>query len=1210
MFTEHPGTTDVLEHRIDTGTARPWRCNPRPLSARKRDLLDAALDEMIATGAVRRSQSPWAFPVVLAPKKDGTARLCVDYRQLNAVTVRDAYPFPSIESIMYALGNASVFTILDCSRGFLQIPVGEEDIQKTAFTCHRGLFEFTRLPFGLSNSPASFQRLMDVVLDDAKFNYAMAYMDDVVVFSKSFDEHLVHLGNVLSRMRDAGLTINPGKVQLASPKVDLLGFVVDLGTLSPNEDKLRAILEYPRPHDVKSLQRFLGMVGFYRQFIPHCASLAKPLYELLRKNSQWAWGPRQEEAFRSLSQAIADTAKLWLPDLNKPFVMQTDASDYGLGAVLLQEHDGGLCPVGFASRTLSPAEMNYSVTEKECLAVMFGLKKFDMYLDGTTFTIQTDHQALSWLQRLKKPSGRLARWALALQGYSYHVEYLKGNANKVADALSRAPLGYSCELQQEPQCQGRSSTGCVGDLNLVRAARRGRSSLPAEERGGEIGCACDYANLPEGVERQTEEGDLVAAIGLNRAGNSLSCGTIVSREELLEAQKSDGLCQRVSEKLADNSAADTGNAGRDDDGCLDSYLLSEDGLLLRYVPGLDEEDESVSPFKVVVPRKLRRVFMRYFHDSALAGHGSGSKTFHKLCRVATWPGMRQDVMRFTRSCPVCQKAKPRGGKPPGFMQPVVSSYPWHIVACDVMGPFPRSPRGNQYLLVVTDHFSKWVELFPLRKLVSERIWDRLMETFSRFGFPAQLITDNASYFTGRVFVDSCAALGIQHKRTTPYHPQANITERVNRNLKHMLVALTDRHKDWDVRLTELGFATRTTVNRSTGFSPAYLNFGKEVAFPLENGLRQCTEPIARNLSRYASELRSRLSDAVNSARESLDAARSEQARQYDKGHRPLSYEVGDLVLKRTHPLSNAAIGFAASLAQRWEGPFRVISRLSRLSYRLRRVNTAEETGPVHVGDLKRYHERDHAADEGDESIRPPNQLQGDQGGFSPRTPNPRHATPNAVVRDRSATRSTRLPRRGSRTAPSAGPTPRATPSHHSVATWTVQVGEEPVCFVSSRRWRDQPRPLRGGASETVAATFRGHLLSDRHPSEPPAVYTEEETARLCGTCGGLVIHRTTHELGDRHRTALATRTPAVPDAPPAPSAEDAVAAALRILREFRPELLLEAGSPPRGTATAGDLPTAGVTLNPVPPSDQAPKSTAAFDQELMDFLGSNPPSGP
>ncbi|XP_064462132.1 uncharacterized protein LOC135372455 [Ornithodoros turicata] len=813
----------------------------------------------------------------------------------------------------------------------------------------------------------------------------MAYMNDVVVFSRSFREHLIHLRAVLSRMRDAGLTINPGKVQIASPKVDLLGFVVDRNTLSPNEEKLRAIIDYPRPHDIKSLQRFLGMVGFYRQFIPRCATLAKPLYELLRKNMQWSWGPRQEEAFSSLTQAIADTARFWLPDLKKPFVMQTDASDYGVGAVLLQEHEGDLCPVAFASRTLAPAEGNYSVTEKERLAVMFGLEKFDMYLDETTFTIQTDHQALAWLQRLKKPTGRLARWALALQGYSYQVQYLKGSTNKVADALSRAPLGSRCsDAQKESEWEGRAMPGDEYDAGpVVQSVHGGRAdSLAVSEEGErEAGSTGKCVSLRNGCRSQTERGHLVAAIGSNPTGNSSAWGRVLSKEELLEAQRSDGLCQRVSGKLADNSASDTGNVDRDFDGCLDSYLLSDDGLLLRYVPGLDEEDESVSPFKVVVPRRLRKVFMRYFHDSALAGHGSGSKTYHKLCRLVTWPGMRQDVLRFTRSCLLCQKGKPRGGKPPGMLQPVVSSYPWHIVACDVMGPFPRSPRGNQYLLVVTGRFSKWVELFPLRKLVSERIWDRLLETFLRFGFPSQLITDNASYFTGRVFVDSCAALGIRHKRTTPYHPRANITERVNRNLKSMLVVLTDKHKDWDERLPELGFATRTTVNRSTGFSPAYLNFGKEISFPMENLLRQTTL-IAGSLSKYANELRSRLSDAVTCARESLDTARTDQALQYDKGRRALSYEVGDLVLRRTHPLSNAAMGFAASLAQRWEGPFRVVSRVSRLTYRIRRVETGEEAGPVHVGDLKRYHERDQGADcEGDDVPREPKQ---NSGGLHPR----------------------------------------------------------------------------------------------------------------------------------------------------------------------------------------------------------------------------------
>lgn len=892
MFTETPGKTDILLHRIETGDAPPRRCNPRPISVHKRALLDAALEEMIDTGSVRESKSPWAFPVVLAPKKDGTARLCVDYRRLNDVSVRDSYPFPSISSVMYALGNATVFTTLDCSRGFLQIEIHPSDVPKTAFICHRGLFEFTRLPFGLSNSPASFQRLMDVVLGNTKYEFAMAYMDDVVVFSRTMEEHVEHLRIVLERMRNAGLTIHPGKVQLAAPKINLLGFVVDNGTLRPNEDKLRALTEYPSPHDVKSLQRYLGMIAFYRDFIPHCSEISQPLNHLLKKGVKWCWAEQQQCAFAALSKAVTDNACLQLPDLNKPFVLQTDASDCGLGAVLLQEYGGVLRPVAFTSHTLTPAERNYSVAERECLAIIHALKRFDMYLDGATFEIQSDHLALSWLRGLKNPAGRLARWALTLQQYDYSIVYRPGSTNKVADALSRAPL---------PEEHSQDTHG------LVTVAVTARGSPDSR------------------------------------------WGTLVSREDLRKAQLDDGLCQRVSAWLAARGPVDCPS-----DEEFDSYLMSDDGLLLRYIPQADDDPDG-SAFRTVIPRKLRKLFIRYMHDSALAGHSSGSKTYEKLSQIATWPGMRQDVLRYARSCSVCQKAKPRGGQPPGLMQPIVSQSPWQICCCDVMGPFPRSTRGNQYLFVVTDHFTKWVELFPLRKLDSQKIWECLLETFARFGFPAQLVSDNASYLTSKVFVDACAVLGIKHKRTSPYHPQANITERVNRNLKMMLVAYTERHKDWDAKLPELAFATRTTTNRSTGLTPAQLNFGKELAFPLFNSLLS-TESGGRlrPYVKFAEDLRKRFSDNLREARENLDVARMQQAEQYNQGRRDLQFEVGDFVLRRTHPLSDAARGFAASLANRWEGPFSVREKCSPLTYKLVHCESSEETGPVHVTDLKRF----------------------------------------------------------------------------------------------------------------------------------------------------------------------------------------------------------------------------------------------------------------
>lgn len=380
IFTEQPGCTALVRHKIETGDASPWKCNPRPVSLAKRKALDSALDELLDTGVVERSESPWGFPVVLVPKKDGTTRLCVDYRRLNEVARKDAYPLPSIPSIVSNVGGAKYFTTLDASRGYFQVEVDPRDREKTAFTCHRGLFQFTRMPFGLVGAPATYQRLMDRVLGDARWHYALAYLDDVVVYSRTFDEHLRHLRDVLERLRSAGITLNPAKTQIAETRVTLLGFTLDNGRLLPCDDKVQALLNYPSPTDIGGLRSFLGLVNFYRQFIPDCAALQAPLTLLLRKGERWRWGPEQEEALRNLIKALAETTELRLADLSKDFVIQTDASDLGLGAVLLQQHEGGLRPVAFASRSLTPAEKNYSVTEKECLAIIFARKKFDYYI--------------------------------------------------------------------------------------------------------------------------------------------------------------------------------------------------------------------------------------------------------------------------------------------------------------------------------------------------------------------------------------------------------------------------------------------------------------------------------------------------------------------------------------------------------------------------------------------------------------------------------------------------------------------------------------------------------------------------------------------------------------------------------------------------------------------------------------------------------------
>lgn len=1003
LFTDLPGCTDLVRHTIETGNALPLKCYPRPTSLAKRRAIDGALDELLATNVVRRSDSPWASPVVPVEKKDGSFRLCVDYRRLNALTRKDAYPLPTIESIVGNLGSARYFTILDASKGYLQVEMDREDQAKTAFTCHRGLFEFTRMPFGLCNAPATFQRLMDRVLGDSRWSHAMCYLDDIVIYSRSLEEHASHLEDVLGRLKAAGITLNPAKAQIARTQVQLLGFTLGGGSIEPNAEKLQAILDFPTPTEVRGLRRFLGMANFYRSFIPSCARLQAPLSRLLGKSVEWHWGPEQEHAFRSLSRAIAETAQLRLPDLNREFVVQTDASDLGLGAVLLQEYDGVLHPLAFASRSLLPAEKNYSVTERECLAIVFALRKFDVYLDGTKFVVQTDHSALTWLMRLREPSGRLARWALLIQHYDFSVQYRKGSSNVVADALSRAPLSLpaSAERDVSPDNAGEQAAAAEPDVGPPRTAARentvGASSPPVASVAGSSAVEASASRAPKGklvcVTPRAEKGERAAVALCAEAGPSRgdasdarapkgpprtgqaqattpeiqACawtpfGIIFSREELIQAQQDDPFCRDILGRLREAERRDVAGFATGAEGpepaCIagspeDTYLLDKDELVLKYVA---TDDESVNPFKVVIPKRLRCALLRYAHDEPLAGHLSGSKVFSKISRTVTWPGMRRDIFRYCRSCHACQSVKARGGRPPGLMKPIDSQRPWQIAACDLMGPFPRSKHGYQHLLVVVDHFTKWVELFPLRKVTARAVLDKLMEVFTRFGFPERLITDNASYFTARIFRETCSSLRIEHRPTSPYHPQSNLTERFNRSVKTMLRAFAASQKDWADHLNELAFAIRTAESRSTGFSPAFLTFGRHLANPLTivTQRQEADESAHPDHSSYASQLCARLHLAFDKARKSLGVARAQQKAQYDKSHRNVCYQAGDFVLKRNHALSDASKGFSAALAPKWVGPYQVERRLSPLVYELKHPQTGKTSGRVHVADLKAY----------------------------------------------------------------------------------------------------------------------------------------------------------------------------------------------------------------------------------------------------------------
>ena len=441
VLSSRPGRTQAAECRIRTGTASPirlppYRLPPYRLPHAYRDIVKSELVDMEREGIIERSSSEWAFPIVLVKKKDGSLRMCVDYRRLNAITDADAYPMPRVDDMIDALGKAKYITTLDLARGYWQVPVQEESRSRTAFPTPFGLFQFRVMPFGLHGAPATFQRMMDQILIGC-IGYAAAYLDDVIIHSNTWEDHICHITEVLRKLKEAGLTIRPKKCQFCMERCSYLGHVVGNREVRPEEAKMQAVSYFPTPTTKKRVRAFLGLTGYYRKFLPDYADIAAPLTDLTKKNApnRVKWTEECEKSFKILKNKLCTEPILRSPDFSEEFILQTDASERGIGAVLSQyDQEGTEHPVAFYSRKLLPREGRYSTIEKECLAT----HHFRVYLLGRKFTIQTDHRALEWLDRLKNNNARLTRWSLALQPYHFVVRYRAGTVNNNADGLSRA----------------------------------------------------------------------------------------------------------------------------------------------------------------------------------------------------------------------------------------------------------------------------------------------------------------------------------------------------------------------------------------------------------------------------------------------------------------------------------------------------------------------------------------------------------------------------------------------------------------------------------------------------------------------------------------------------------------------------------------------------------------------------------------------------
>ena len=437
VLSDVPGRTHLVSHTIKLVEEELVRSKPYPIPYHLREDVNKEIEDMLKSKVIEPSDSPFSTPMIVVKKPGNGKRICLDFRKLNCLTVLDAEPMPDPEEIFAKLNGNYYFSKLDLCKGYWQVPLDENCKQYTAFPTDLGLFQFTVLPFGLVNAPATFNRLMRKVLKGLKG--VKHFLDDILIFAKSWSEHMEILKEVLSRLRAAGLTAKLSKCSIAMKTLTYLGHVIGDNILRPMQDKVTKILAANSPTTKKELRSFLGLCGYYRKFIPNFATISVPLTDLTKKQmpNKLRWGELQEDAFRVLKEKISSEPVLLLPDLSREFILRTDASSTGLGAVLLQEHEGIKRPVAYASRKLFNRERNYSVIEREALGLVWAIHKFSAYLYGKAFVVETDHRPLTYLNSARSLNSRLMRWSLSLQPYMIKVNYIKGSDNFGEDYLSR-----------------------------------------------------------------------------------------------------------------------------------------------------------------------------------------------------------------------------------------------------------------------------------------------------------------------------------------------------------------------------------------------------------------------------------------------------------------------------------------------------------------------------------------------------------------------------------------------------------------------------------------------------------------------------------------------------------------------------------------------------------------------------------------------------
>ena len=870
------------------------------------------VDDLITNEWVKKSNSAFASPMVCARKPDGSLRLCIDYRKLNNRTIPDRQPIPKIQDIIDSLGGQQWFSTLDMSKAYHQGYIHPDSRKFTAFSTPWSLYEWIRIPFGLTNAPPCFQRYINEVLEGLRDLKCIAYLDDILVYGRTFEEQLQNLEIVLKRLKAKGIKLNITKCNLFKQKVKYLGRIISKEGYQADPDDAVAIENFRKPpKTVGELRSLLGFIGYYRGYVKNFSIILKPIYDLLKGDSSKEittlkgkkkqqhklsqldsrikinWTNEHQEILNTIIDILKSPQVMSFPDFEKPFVMHCDASERGLGAVLCQKQDDKLKVISYASRTLTPAEKNYHLHsgKLEFLALKWAVtEKFrDYLLHGPAFDIYTDNNPLTYVLTSAKLNATGLRWVAELANFKFKIHYRSGKKNKDADYLSRHPISELEQFESE-------------DHNIIDSDNIRLVSNSIHKHQPNISLDINLLQLPTSDEITT-----------------------VNSKQLIECQQQDHEIKpvyRFVQLKMKPSREEWRKLSYNSKLLMQQFrkLKIHNQILVREIKDYNQ---------IILPSTLRHIVYAELHSKM--GHLGTDKVFDLARRRFYWPKMYRDIETFvTKQCKCIKRKKPnRSERAP--LVPIESQYPFEIVSMDFL-KLDKAKGGYEYVLVVTDHFTRYVQAYATRNKSSRSAADKLYNHYIlTYGFPRQIHHDRGKEFDNTLFRRLHQLCGIKSTKTTPYHPMGDgQTERMNRTIINMLKTLNETEKyRWKDHLPKLVFAYNSTINKSTGYSPFYLMFGRSSKLPIDNIFNvENQNTNQKSYEKFVEEWTKSMQQAVEIANKNAEKSRVQNKLSYDQKIHGNDIEVGDRVLLRN--LSER--GGTGKLRSHWEDTVYIVTK--------------------------------------------------------------------------------------------------------------------------------------------------------------------------------------------------------------------------------------------------------------------------------------------